>query len=198
MINAKRVVDIMKRYNMQNLDEFMIAYCTFTRDLESLYLYMHCKEATPEGTYFAQELIMKMADKGILQKEPLNNPHKVEFADLYVTEEFANKFFIEEKFAGEELWNAYPNNTTISGNYVILKKGEKIGNVYYDKDKLIQVYCDKIGHDRQLHNEIIKKVKKAKELGKINFTLRSFILDELWMALDESSQTGDYESKTII
>ena len=188
----------MQKYNMQSLDEFMIAYCAFTRDLESLHNYMECKDGTDEGKYFAVSLIRSMADKGILMKEPLDNEYKVEFTDLYIDEEFAKQFFIDSQIAGDELWAAYPNSTTIQGNFIILKKGEKIGNVYYDKDRLIEIYCNKIGHDRDLHNSIIKKVTQAKKLGKINFTLRSFVLDSLWEAFDEASQEEDYSSKTII
>lgn len=188
----------MQKYNMQSLDEFMIAYCTFTRDLESLFHYMECREETEEGKEFSSDLIGRMAEKGILMKEPLNNVLKIEFGDMYVEEEFAKQFFVDAHIAGEELWAAYPNSTNINGNFIILKKGEKIGNVYYDKEKLIEVYCNKIGHDRELHANIIKRVLQAKKLGKINFTLRSFVLDSLWEALDENSQEEDYNSKTII
>lgn len=207
MINVKKVIELMQKYDMQTLDEFIIAYCTFTRDLESLHNYMQCKDVmeyvddngeVKKGSFFSNALVKNMATKGILMKEPLDNDYNIEFADLYIDEEFANKFFVDAQIAGDELWAAYPNSTTIQGNYIILKKGEKIGNVYYDKDKLIEIYCTKIGSDRELHNSIIKKVLQAKKLGKINFTLRSFVLDSLWEALDESSQEGDYNSKTII
>ncbi len=207
MINVKKVITLMQKYDMQSLDEFIIAYCTFTRDLESLHNYMQCKEeftyvddegVERKGSYFSNTLIQKMAAKGILMKEPLDNDLKIEFTDLYIDEEFGKQFFVDAEIAGEELWTAYPNSMTIQGNFIILKKGEKIGNVYYDKEKLIQIYCEKIGHDRELHKEIIKKVLQAKKLGKINFTLRSFILDSLWEALDVASQEGDYSSKTII
>ena len=103
--------------------------------------------------------------------------------DLFLTPEFIDQHFIETKLAGEQLWLAYPNATEINGQYMPLKKGDKIGNIYYDKEKLIAVYCNKIGNNLALHREILEKVEAHKKVGNINFAIRSFILDELWESL---------------
>lgn len=202
MINTSKVINLMIQYKMTSLDEFMIMYCVYTKDLKSLHKYIenrveHVREDGSINRHFSIELIKSMADRGILDASYLNfRTNKIDFLDLYITDSFAEKFFVDSMQAGEELYDAYPNSTEINGQFVILKKGQQIGNVYYGKDLLIEMYAKKIGNDIDKHRKVIEITKKAKEAGIINFTLRSYILDELWDSLEvpETPQSN----KTII
>jgi len=98
----------------------------------------------------------------------------------------------------EKLNKNYPDTTTIQGGTVILKKGEKIGNIYWGKDELIELYCKKIDNDRVLHMQIMDCIKRCKDKGIINFTLRSFIFDSLWETLLNLDMKKDYTSTISI
>jgi hypothetical protein len=183
IINTTKVTDLMVRYGLKSTDELLLIQCIFQRDYRSLHNLAICKG---KDAAFTHDIIIGLVEKNIFQKEPLRHHKKNEdicMMDLFLTPEFIDQHFIETKLAGEQLWLAYPNATEINGQYMPLKKGDKIGNIYYDKDKLIAVYCNKIGNNLALHREILEKVEAHKKVGNINFAIRSFILDELWESL---------------
>lgn len=198
LINNAKVTELMVQYGLKTVDELLLIKCVFERDYSSLHKLAICKG---KEASFTHDVIIALVDKNIFQKEPLRHHKKNEdicMMDLFLTTEFIDKHFIETKLAGEQLWLAYPNSTEINGQYIPLKKGDKIGNIYYDKDKLIDVYCKKIGHNLELHKEILKKVEAHKKLGNINFAIRSFILDELWESLDLPQDNKVYNNSIVV
>lgn len=192
ILNAKLIVDLVIKYDLDSVEEFLLAYCVYKKDYPTLKKYMDHK-----SFIFNNEIIENLVKKGIIDCNKLNTD-KIEFLDLYVTEEFSNQIFIDTLEAGEELYSVYPDTTTIQGGTVILKKGDKIGNFYWGKDELMELYCKKIDNDRSLHNQIIECIKRCKEKGIINFTLRSFIFDSSWESLMKLDMKKDYTSTISI
>lgn len=182
-INPSQAMKVMEAYNLKSFDELFLIQCVYTKDTDTLYKFF----TKVKNTLFTNDVIHRLAKDGIFQEEPLKYTNgSIEIFDLFLTTDFIQKFFPEVENLGKELWNVYPNTAFINGQDVVLKKGEKIGNVYYDKDKLMSVYCEKIKFNKELHQQIIAKVNKNKDM--INFTLRSFILDELWESLPDTTQ----------
>ncbi len=71
-----------------------------------------------------------------------------------------------------------------------------IGGIYHSKEVLLNIYSQKIGSNKELHKKIIETVKLADKQNLINFTFRSFILDELWLSLFEMVEKDKGFSKT--
>ena len=191
-INQKQALAVMKEYGLSSFDELFLIQCLYTRDMHTLVDFF----TNHKDELFTNDGIRRLAKFEVLQEShlpPKGQP--IEFADLYLTKSFIDKFFTSEE-AGKELWLIYPNTAYINGQDVILKKGEKIGTEYYDKDKLISIYHKKIAGNKELHDKIIEKVKKNKAM--INFTLRSFILDELWDSLPEESSNNEHSNRIVV
>jgi len=187
MIDVKQLTKIMKKYDLQSIEGLLLAHCAFMANEqhpEYLEFIKIILDQLGKGK-FSKDSVQEMVDKGIIDGRFIKTPDDLNFANIYLTDEFQEAYYVDSNTAGEELWDAYPNTTIIDGRSVILKKGEKIGDTYWDKDALILMYSKKIGSNKELHQSIVSKIKKAKELGVLNFTLRSFIFDEMWGSLDD-------------
>lgn len=196
MIDVKLLNKIMLKYNLQNIEGLILAHCAFVQDADHLQLIDTIIRQFPNK--ITKSSIQEMIDKKIIDGSRIKSLDNMNFMDIYVTEKFRESYYVDANIAGEELWAVYPNTADINGRSTILKKGEKIGDIYMDKDFLIAYYSKKIGYNKKKHEEIINKVIKANENKVINFTLRSFILDELWDSLDELIGLPNYDSRTII
>ena len=187
MIDVKQLIKIMKKKDLKSVEGLLLAHCAFMANeqhpeyLEFINILL---DQLGRGK-FSKESVQEMIDKDIIDGRFIGSLDDLNFANIYVTDNFREAYYIDSNTAGEELWEAYPNTTVIDGRSVILKKGEKIGDTYWDKDALIQMYSRKIGSSKELHESIVSKVKKAKELGVLNFTIRSFIFDSLYESLDD-------------
>jgi len=187
MIDVKQLTKIMKKYDLQSIEGLLLAHCAFMANEqhpEYLEFIKIILDQLGKGK-FSKDSVQEMIDKGIIDGRFIKTPDDLNFANIYLTDEFQEAYYVDSNTAGEELWDAYPNTTIIDGRSVILKKGEKIGDTYWDKDALILMYSKKIGSNKELHQSIVSKIRKAKELGVLNFTLRSFIFDEMWGSLDD-------------
>lgn len=79
---------------------------------------------------------------------------------------------------GEQLWNGYPATFQFStGNMFVARTGMA-------KDNLITLYLDKIAHDPEKHEFVMKQLNKYIRLvsaGKINgHKLSDWVLNEIW------------------
>lgn len=180
LINSKRITQICKKYSI-SIEQFWILYLRITDDWENLQLY--CDDFT-----IKLEIILDLEAKGYI--EPLhecikNRTEPLEMFDISPIGEIIDKLFVESKFAGTQLFTVFPKYIKVNGNTVVATQGETINGTYYDKDKLIEVYSSKIGHDKELHTKILNAVKIGKDRNLINFVLRKFIMDELWENLFE-------------
>src|SRR6185312_12624375 len=203
MIDVKQLTKIMKKYDLHSIEGLLLAHCAFIANEqhpEYLEFIKIILDQLGKGK-FSKDGVQEMIDKGIIDGRFIKTPDDLNFANIYLTDEFQEAYYVDSNTAGEELWDAYPNTTIIDGRSVILKKGEKIGDTYWDKDALILMYSKKIGSNKELHQSIVSKVRKAKELGVLNFTLRSFIFDEMWGSLDDligDSNSKSETTKTVI
>ena len=199
-LNLKKSVDVAEELGLNSLDELFLIQVLFQRSNTSFTaLDKFFRKIKKE--VFSTTTIESFLRAGILQEEPLrhwikNKNSTVEIVDLYLTQEFYERFFILTDYAGRELFEAYPKTAIIQNATIILQKGEKIGNIYYDRDKLMQLYGEKIGNDLELHKEVLAKVKA--NFNDINFTIRSFIFDELWLSLSLKENKKDYTNANLV
>ena len=202
MIDVKQLTKIMKKYDLQSIEGLLLAHCAFMaseQHPEYLEFIKIILDQLGKGK-FSKDSVQEMIDKDIMDSRFIGNLDDLNFANIYVTDRFREAYYVDSQTAGEELWDAYPNTTVIDGRSVILKKGEKIGDTYWDKDALILMYSKKIGSNKDLHESIVLKVKKARELGVLNFTIRSFIFDSLYESLDDLIGTDKpiIDNRTVV
>lgn len=184
MIDVKQLTKIMKKYDLQSIEGLLLAHCSFMEGPEYLeFMEIILKQLGKDK--FSKDSIQEMIDKKIIDGRFIKDLDDLSYGDIFITDEFMNAYYIDSNKAGQELWDAYPNTTIIDGRSVILKKGERIGDTYWDKDSLIALYSKKIAASKELHESIIKKVKIANQSGLLNFTIRSFIFDSLYESLDD-------------
>lgn len=184
MIDVKKLTKVMKKYDLQSIEGLLLAHCAFMETPEYLeFMEIILKQLGKDK--FSKDSIQEMIDKNIIDGRFIKDINNLSYGDIFITDEFMQAYYVDSGRAGQELWDAYPNTTVIDSRSVILKKGEKIGDTYWDKDALMALYSKRIGADKDLHNSIIEKVKRAKELGVLNFTIRSFIFDSLYESLDD-------------
>jgi hypothetical protein len=190
-LKTKKIIEILNRYKI-NLDQLFILHCIALNDNESL------AEYSKSIGVFDPELIMDLVNKDLLVREQIPNYGDIEFLDLYLTEKAKQELFVATQIAGVQLWNAYPDFIIINGTKTITKKGGEFNGKYWDKQMLIELYCEKIGFDVELHKKIINTVKIADSNNMINFVIRSFIWDELWESLFVMVEDQIYSKVNVI
>ncbi len=196
MFDEKKLNEIFKKYNLQSLDALLLVHCAFKGTGDHLEL-LH-SIITKLGK-IDKKYIQELIDKKVIDGKFIKNIDNITFGDIYLTDEFRDQYYVDVCEAGEELWEAYPNTTIIDGRSTILKKGEMYNGTYMDKDFLIKFYYQSIQFDKKKHEEILDLVKKARELGLINFAIRNFILGKLWESLPELIGTSStYDNRQIV
>lgn len=200
---GKKLSEICIKYNI-NIMQFFILYSIFRKD-KVLEIYSQQKQLQGKVAVTFEDIedLMKkgyllnfnnaklrLTDEGIIEDEVTY------VRDLLVTDEFAEKLFIDAEIAGEELYNTYPHylSNRIDGQRVVAKKGGTYNGVYYDQDRLKKLYIDLIGNDYELHNKVLECVEKAKRYKNVNISLREFIINKIWNAwftLDDEDDIGN-------
>ena len=172
--NCTEVARVCDEFNITQ-DQLFILYATYTRNFDALFKY------SEKGRGFDINVTQNLVEKGYL--EPCVFKGEVTFLDLLVTPSFAEQIFIETFKAGDELYNAFPGFIEIDGKKVIATKGGEYNGKHYNKNMLSKMYVEAIGNNLKEHRKIIKAVEFGKEHNLINFVIRNFIMDELWIPL---------------
>lgn len=144
----------------------------FQMYLESLY---HCGIR-------AGEMIKSLRDKGLINKS--YNPGTSGSFDPY--EIPINKTFIKTLYKssyelGRELFEVYPQSTTINNSIVTLRNVSKHFN---SLEECFRRYGKAIGWNEEKHKHIISLIKWAKEYDMLKQSLSSFVINNAWLDLE--------------
>lgn len=184
MYNLDKLTRIYEKFNITP-NQFFVLYAVYKKDWDNLYRYVNnvSNKMNEEGKkitgFNVEEELFPLVEKGYLDNI-FNKGHSFEVIDLMVTPHFADAIFIDTEQAGQELYDSFPQWINVNGGKQVAKKGGDINGVYFGKDQMLELYAKKIGNDRELHSKIIEATERGKEQGLINFTLRSYIYDEMW------------------
>lgn len=135
-----------------------------------------------------REMLVKLQDCGIINKSfkiPETgsiDPHIIPLNKNIVKDYYKCSFEL-----GKELFDAYPQFTTINGNVTSIRS---ISKKYDSLEDFYRAYGKIIHWSPEKHAEIIELVEWGKENNVINCTLANFIIDQKWLAL-EAMRNGD-------
>ena len=146
-------------------------------------------ESLHECNINLRDELLILQDKGIILKS-FKVPNSGESFDPYeipINKNFIKNLYKSSFELGKELFNEYPQMTTINGNIVTLRGVSK----HFDSlEDCYFRYGRAIKWNEEKHNEIIKLVKWAKENNLINCSLSSFVINHTWLDL-EALKNGD-------
>lgn len=136
---------------------------------------------------FTKKELQDLEDRGYLENH--NEPGKYNVKYYLATEKFYDEIFADTNFAGEELWNAYPNDLIIDGKKCSAKTG--------DKEDLIKLYVTKkIKYNKNAHKKVLEALEKQKLEG-ITMGIEKWIRSEQWKNVKQDVTKPGYGEKFI-
>lgn len=191
-MNLDHILALMSQFNL-TADELLVTYLFFLAQREEndgighneLFLTWYQNE----GETKLHDIFESLKRKNIILKncEP-ETPADVEF-----NKSFMKSFMKHSDILGEELWEAYPDFSIIRGMKYPWKN---IAKSFNSQSDFFYFYAKEIGNNVNKHNEILDLVKWAKENGKINCSIREFVISHQWEQLKRVKESGG-EGETV-
>lgn len=132
-------------------------------------------------------MIADLIDRGFIERD-IPNTKTFDLTDFVLTEKFAKEFFFDKELHIKELYDNYPNFTTINGNKIWLK--------VVDKESLADLYSKLINRDLELHSSIINKIRVNSE--NLNMSIANFVKAKLWESLEDDVEEIEERTHRII
>ena len=146
-----------------------------------------------------RSVFLCLQEKGIILKTGFKVPNEGEAFDPYSIP--FNKAFIKTLYKcsfelGKELFEEYPQMTTINGSMVTLRG---VSRHFDSLEDCYFRYGKSIKWNEEKHKEIIELVKWGKEHDLIKQSLSSFVINNAWLDLEaiKSGDSGNYNFDTI-
>lgn len=136
----------------------------------------------------AGEVIQSLKDKGLILKS--YNPGKTGVFDPYkipINKPFIKAFYKSSYEMGKELFDEYPQSTTINNSVVTLRN---VSRHFSSLEECFRRYGKAIGWNQEKHSHIIELIKWAKEYDMLKQSLSSFVINNAWLDL-EALKEGD-------
>lgn len=136
----------------------------------------------------AGEVIQSLKDKGLILKS--YNPGKTGGFDPYeipINKPFIKALYKSSYEMGKELFDEYPQSTTINNNIVTLRN---VASHFSSLEECFRRYGKAIGWNQEKHSHIIELIKWAKEYDMLKQCLSSFVINNAWLDL-EALKEGD-------
>lgn len=137
-----------------------------------------------------RSLLVSLQNKGIVLKSykipEAGAPFKPEYVEF--NQNFIKKYYRGSFELGQELFDVYPQFTTIQGVMVPLRS---VSKKFDSLEDFFRFYGKTIKHNPDLHNHIIELTRWAAEnTSLINCTLASYVIDRRWVDI-EALRNGD-------
>lgn len=182
-------VVLLSKYRLTPNDLMFVRTLLLLQDENNEDLFQSYIESLHECNVDLRDELLILQDKGIILKS-FKVPNSGESFDPYeipINKNFIKNLYKNSFELGKELFNEYPQMTTINGNIVTLRGVSK----HFDSlEDCYFRYGRAIKWNEEKHNEIIKLVKWAKENNLINCSLSSFVINHTWLDL-EALKNGD-------
>jgi len=131
-----------------------------------------------------RDILESLQTKGIIIKNwkfPKEGEHLV-IEDIPFNQNFQKQFFRAANEMGWELYNAYPSNCFVDGQYFNLRTvSKKFGSI----EQAFLKYSKYIKNNPETHQHIIELIEWGKENNYAFPTMDRFIVDLGWKALEE-------------
>lgn len=197
--NIEHWMKLLSKYRV-SADEMMILYLLYKQDHNLIYKF--CVErflinrqgniikfqkigteevAILDKAPLTRQNIQNLIDLGYIRNFKFPSLDEAIFStDLELTDQFRDTIFADTFEGGEELFEEYPDFVEINGKYAPLKVCKGIGRM-----EVKRIYMESIQHSRELHEEILSKIRDAKERDDpyIRVAIVDFVQSELWKQL---------------
>lgn len=197
--NISHLINLLSNLDI-SADEFLLLYLIHTGNQDGLYKFVierflknhkskivtFNKDNVPilNKTPFTKETFIRLKSKGYIEFNEDTVEQMVFSNELSVTKEFSEYLFTNSLEGGDELFEAYPDFIEINGK----RMGAKVcsGTNIFDVQ---ETYLELIGHNREKHEEILKKIGIAKRNKNpyVNISIVNFVNQECWKYLDTKS-----------
>lgn len=161
-LNLEDEIGILNKYRVTPNELMLIRTLLLLQDEDNEDLFKLYIESLYNSGIKLRECLVSLQDKGVILKSykiPLEgesfNPYSIPFNKVFIKNLYKCSFEL-----GKELFEEYPQITTINGNLVTLRGVSKHFN---SLEECYFKYGRSIGWDIDRHNNIIELVKWAKE-----------------------------------
>lgn len=197
-LNLEDEIGILNKYRVTPNELMLIRTLLLLQDEDNEDLFKLYIESLYNSGIKLRECLVSLQDKGVILKSykiPLEgesfNPYSIPFNKVFIKNLYKCSFEL-----GKELFEEYPQITTINGNLVTLRGVSKHFN---SLEECYFKYGRSIGWDIDRHNNIIELVKWAKDKDLIKQSLSSFVINNAWLDLEvlKSGDSYNYNFDTI-
>lgn len=189
VLTLEEEISILTKYRITSNELMFIRTLLILQDEQNEELFQTYIEALYECNIKLREVILSLQDKGIILKS-YKVPKEGEEFDPYSIP--FNKNFIKNLYKssfemGKELFEVYPQFTTINGSLVTLRGVSKhfnsLEDCYFKYGKFIR-------WNKEKHDNIIKLINWSKEHDLIKQSLSSFVINQAWIDLEAIKNGG--------
>ena len=175
-------INFMNNYNISPNELFAIRAILISKedgDLTYLSKYLSIPESIRGSLH---DSLVSLQNRGIILKSYKipNLGEKFIVEDVEFNKNFVKSLYKASFEMGKELFDNYPQFTTINGNTVMLRS---VSKKYNSLEDAYRAYGKAIKWKPEIHNEIIELLNWAKEHDIINCSLANFIVDNKWIDL---------------
>lgn len=197
-LNLEEEVALLNKYRVTPNDLMLVRTLLLLQDEENEDLFKAYIEGLYECGIKLRDELLSLQEKGVILKS-YKVPKEGESFDPYDIP--FNKNFIKTLYKcsfelGKELFDEYPQMTSINGNLVTLRGVSK----HFDSlEDCYFRYGRSIKWNEERHKHIIELVRFAKEHDLIKQSLSSFVINNAWLDLEaiRNGDSGNYNFDTI-
>ena len=193
-MELKNMLDAMTMYNL-DANEYLFLYLLFLAQIDendglgrSNLLFLWCQNDS--NVKKINDLIESLKGKNIIKKDFVYVQGETDPSSIPINKSIVKSLFKHSPEMGEELWNIYPDNTTINGITYSWKNICGKGSTFNSLDDFFYFYGKQINHNPILHKEIIDLINWAKEYKQIRFSIREFVVSHKWEELKRIKESG--------
>lgn len=177
-------LNILEKYRLNPTELFVINLIFLTQEgYKEPYLLRFLK--IPENKENFRPILVELQKKGIILKSYKipEKGQKFDPIEIPFNQNFFKTYWKASFEIGVELREAYPKRTIIGGIYTsllgIAKKFDSLEDFY-------RFYGKSIGWNLDTHNKIISLIKweQENEIGFINFSISTFVIERKWEELE--------------
>lgn len=186
------ILNLLADYNL-TADELLVVYMAFISQREE-------NDGLGHSEYFAKwysngghkqlhDIFESLKQKGFVQKDcKPSSPTDIEFNKTFI-----KGFMKHSDLLGQELWDTYPDHSIRQG---IKYDWKNISKRFTSREALFFFYGMQIKNNIELHDEILKLIKWAKENNRINCGIVEFVISHKWEQWKKERDSGD-EGMTV-
>lgn len=188
-LTLEEEINILNKYKLTPNELMFIRTLLILQDEHNEELFKNYIKVLYNCQIKIRDVIKILQDKEIINKSYKLRPEGSEFDPFEIP---FNKVFIKTLYKcsfelGKELFDVYPQFSTINGNLIplrtVAKKFDSLEDCYYR-------YGKEIKWNQNIHNNIIELVKWGNDNDIINCSLASFIINNGWNDLQALKDGG--------